>query len=194
MRQYLLTLWTFIDPVYFRFTRLTYLRNYHSRDNIFRVRLTSYMGRNVTLADGTQINKHDTLVKIHLHNVKLLNELKHTGNDFKKGKLIYKYVQKSLPDIATYIQEHPDSSRIKGIIGITLLNRATERLGFESVSISHPVYKWFKWASLLPIVLLSTNDMSFKKIIKQPAPRYLFMSKNTLTKRYNPTQDAGLVK
>ena len=102
MRGYLISIWGLIDPLYYHCTRLTYLPS--KEDNIFRVRLTKYKGRNMVLSDGTQINKNDTLVKIHLHNVRLLKELKNMNSEMKKAKMIYHYVKRSLPGIEIYIR------------------------------------------------------------------------------------------
>ncbi|MGG1680328.1 YkoP family protein [Neobacillus sp. NRS-1170] len=180
MKGYFLSIWNILDPLYFNCTRLMYLPTKEA-DNIFRVRLTRYKGRDLMLSDGTQIKKNDILVKIHLHNVRLLNELKHLKSEIKKARLIYQRVQRLLPAIERYIRDHEYSNEIQGIIGITSLNRGCERLGFEVIAISHPVYKWFKWISHSPIMFLSTTKPSFKKIGKQPAPSYLFMSKDKLS-------------
>lgn len=67
-----LNLWGWIDPIYFRFTRLDYVENHLGKRTIMRVRLTKYKGREITLSDGTVIHKNDLLLKIHLHNIKLL--------------------------------------------------------------------------------------------------------------------------
>lgn len=181
MRGYVLTLWSLIDPIYYHCTRLSYLP---SEGNILRVRLTKYKGRCIVLSDGTLINKNDILVKIHLHNVRLLKELKDINSDLKKAKVIYRYVQKSLPGVESYIRDYCNSKEIKGIIGITLINKGCERLGFEVVDIIHPVYKWFKRLAFLPIGALSTQDFSIRDILKQQNPYYLFMSASKLSNMY----------
>ncbi|MDZ5473774.1 hypothetical protein SM124_18815 [Bacillus sp. 31A1R] len=180
MRGYLLTVWSFLDPIYYLFTRLSYVSSSEQTENIFRVRLTKYKGKPVTLSDGTFINKNDTLLKIHLHNVKLLRELKDIQSEIRKGKIIYKYVLQSLPDLHQYISNHKQSSEIRALIGITSLNKGCDRLGFEIIDITHPIYKWLKWISFIPIGLLSSSTPS----IKQHQPSYLFMSKQTLEKMY----------
>ncbi|MGR5985610.1 YkoP family protein [Bacillus cytotoxicus] len=96
MKSYVLTIWNFIDPIYYKFTRLTYIHKGTCDDNILRVRLTRYKGKNITLSDGTQINKNDTLIKIHLHNVRLLNEMKSFENNIKKRKVHLSICQKVL--------------------------------------------------------------------------------------------------
>ncbi|MFE8702695.1 hypothetical protein ACFYKX_19010 [Cytobacillus sp. FJAT-54145] len=185
MRGYLLSIWSILDPIYFMFTRLTYLPSSDEHQNIFRVRLTKYRGRLITLSDGTCINKNDTLVKIHLHNVKLLKELKGIKSEIKKGKIIYEYVLKSLPGIQLYIENHKYSEEIKGIIGITLLNKGCNRLGFETFQLSHPFYRWFKWVSFVPIEMLSSTKLSFRKLFRHDPPSYLVMSKEKLEKMYS---------
>lgn len=184
MRQYFLSVWNLLDPIYYQCTRLTYLHDSDTAKNIFRVRLTRYKGRNITLSDGTYIQKNDLLLKVHLHNVRLLTELHQVKSVIRKAKLIYQEVQKSLPGVEEYIRNHKHSNEIKGIIGITTLSKGSERLGFEVFTISHPVYKWLKWATCLPITILSTHDFTVKKIVKQSSPCYLFMSKDKLSRIY----------
>ncbi|WNS74924.1 hypothetical protein RRV45_18895 [Bacillus sp. DTU_2020_1000418_1_SI_GHA_SEK_038] len=183
MRGYVLSIWSIIDPIYYFFTRLTYLPCEGAQGSIFRIRLTKYKGRNIILSDGTQINKNDILVKIHLHNAKLLKELKDIRSELKKAKIIYRHVQKSLPELEHYIRNNSHSSKIKGIIGITMLNKGCDRLGFEIVAINNPIYKWFKWFAFLPIEILSSQNHSWTGL-RNRKPNYLFMSSNKLSRMY----------
>lgn len=155
-----------------------------SEGNIFRIRLTKYKGKNIVLSDGTKINKNDILVKIHLHNVRLLKELRNINSEIKRGKMIYRYVQKSLPEVENYIRNNEQYGKIKGIIGVTSLNKGCERLGFEIISISHPIYKWFKKFAFLPIEILSSHNSSIRYILKHHTPNYLFMSTSKLESIY----------
>ncbi|WP_257958695.1 YkoP family protein [Bacillus sp. V3-13] len=182
MRQYLLLVWSIIDPVYFFFSRLNYLDQTEEKTAIFRVRLTRYKGREVVLADGTKIKKNDVLLKIHLHNVRLLKELQNIDNDVKKAVILYKKVKESLPYIALYIHQHKYNREIKGIIGITMLNKGIERLGFEPHPISSRTYKWMKQLALYPIYLLSKSKAP--NAGKRPYPLYLFISKESLLNKY----------
>ena len=182
LRDYLISIWSAFDPIYYYFTSKTNLTS--NEGNIFRVRLTKYKGKNFVLSDGTMINKNDLLVKIHLHNSKLLKEFITMKSELKKARMIYNYVKNSLPEMDLYIQNHHYSSKIKGIIGITTLYKGSEKLGFEVFELTNPIYKWFKQISLLPIGMLSSEKTALLTIWKTHKPSYLFMSTEKLSKMY----------
>ncbi len=85
MRSYLLNLWNIMDPIYYQCTRLCYVPGMERKNTIFRVRLTRYKGATVILEDGTVIKRNDVLIKIHLHNVRLISEIQSIDNEVKKG-------------------------------------------------------------------------------------------------------------
>ncbi|MFA8438796.1 YkoP family protein [Pueribacillus sp. YX66] len=177
--------WGLIDTFYYYFTRLTALeKQYANKQNILRVRTTTYKGYEVELSDGTKIKYNDKLIKIHLHNVRIMKETRKFKSELKKGKWIYRAVERSLPEVVLFINEHKKSDEIKGIIGITMLDRVSQRLGFETKEISNTYYRWFKWALQFPILFLSTSDRSIKTITNVK-PNYLFMSKEMLFEKYN---------
>lgn len=61
VKSYVLSIWDIIDPIYYSFTRLTYV-NTDPKKNIFRVRLLRYRGTDLTLADGTCLQRGDLLL------------------------------------------------------------------------------------------------------------------------------------
>ncbi|MFB4162356.1 hypothetical protein ACE1TI_00680 [Alteribacillus sp. JSM 102045] len=194
MRNFFVYTWTVLDPFYFKLTRLTDLYDSSDRfNNIFRVRLTSYKGTDVTLSDGTKINKNDTLLKIHLHNIRLINEMNSLQSDIHKVLYLYKMVQQSLPGLAAYIQNLENNDQIKGIMGITLLNKGCARLGFESFDITNPFYKCFKLLPSLAISMLATPTASLSSLRKKQ-PKYIFMSKEKLFASCNKTHQHQILK
>lgn len=187
IKLYVLTLWSIIDPIYYLCTRLTYIDDRKELErNVFRVRLTRYKGTTTTLSDGTVIEKNDILIKIHLHNVQLINNVKHVKSDVRKALIVHRSVEKSLPQLAEFLKKHAKFTEIKGVIGITMLNRGSAKLGFDAVEIKNPLYKYFKCVALLPIHWLSVSSLSLQNF-KKHTPCYLFMSKQTLLKNYAQT-------
>ncbi|MBM7643954.1 hypothetical protein JOD45_000145 [Scopulibacillus daqui] len=183
LRRLALTLWNIVDPIYYSFSHLNDIGKNERKSNIFRVKLTRYKGRDVTFPDGTEIRKNDLVVKIHLHNAKLLMEMHVLKNDIQRILHLYKQIKGSLPGVAKFVNEHPLNAHIKGIVGITMLNSRCEKLSFVKVEISSKCYKIFKYLAFLPIHLLSTSKISISKLKKHP-PAYLFMTKQTLLERY----------
>jgi hypothetical protein len=186
VRQCFLAVWKVLDPIYYACSRLEYIEDANQHRHIFRVRLTRYKGREVILSDGTKIKKNDLLLKIHLHNARLIRELIRFDSEIKKVRFVYEQVKKGLPYVAEYLQHHEQFTDVKGLIGITVLNKGCERLGFETFSIVNPFYKWFKKIVFLPMYFIS--QFRFDSI-RRP-PKYLFMSTQQLMRLYGcqPTQ------
>ncbi len=176
----LLSIWEIIDPIYFHFTRLEYIQNNQGKRTLMRVRLTKYKGRDLILSDGTIIKRNDLLIKIHLHNVKLLKKIQKYESELRRALFTFKNVQESLPYIADYLQKQHYSQQIKGSIGVTTLHKGSEKLGFEVFTLNSKCYKWYNQSALLPIYYLSVHDRN-QGI---PTPVYLVMSKDNLLKKY----------
>nr|WP_194841347.1 hypothetical protein [Salinibacillus xinjiangensis] len=132
------------------------------------------------------------MIKIHLHNVRLLRELEDVKSDIRKAFVTVQIVKESMPGVGTYLLSHKRNSEIKGIIGITTLSKGVKRLGFESKEIKNPVYKWLKKITFYPIYVLSLTQPWIKQCIKQPDPKYIVMSKEQLysTYIYKPIETA----
>lgn len=176
MKSYFLSAWNTLDPVYFFFTRLHYVLDQNKRKTLFRVRLTRYKGATVLLKDGTLIQKNDLLIKIHLHNARIINELHQMKSEMKRAIVFYHMVKEALPALAQYVLSHHKKDEIKGIIGITSLYKGANRLGFEVRPIKNVYYRIFKEKAFFIINLLANNSYNEN-------PVYLFMSKGQLEKK-----------
>ncbi|MFC4557504.1 hypothetical protein ACFO3D_04695 [Virgibacillus kekensis] len=177
MKNYLLGAWNAIDPIYYGISRLHYVPDQEDNNTLFRVRLTRYKGYSVVLSDGTVISKDDLLIKLHLHNVRMISELAAVESDIKKAVLIYHRVRDGLPGLAKFLASHDRGNEIKGVIGITTLCRGAERLGFEKVTIRSRPYSLYKKMTLLPIKHIANTKLDLD-------PAYLFMSKQQLLSKY----------
>ncbi|MFJ7725829.1 YkoP family protein [Neobacillus sp. NPDC097160] len=181
LRLTILWIWKLIDPLFYSCSRLHYIYDDKNNQSVFRVRITKYKGENFTLSDGTMINRNDLLLKIHLHNVRLLNDYVRIKNDLKRARLMYKLVLNSMPLLASYLKAHPEEANIKGIIGITTINKGIRSLGFDSIPPANRLYRYIKKLGQLPISLLSSN--SYKHFQKNGLT-YLFLSKEKLYEKY----------
>lgn len=114
MRNCFLSIWGIIDPIYYFFSRLTVIDK--EKQSVFRVRLTRYKGAQIILSDGTKIKKNDVLVKIHLHNIKLMRELRTIESAVRKGMIIYQKVYISMPLLVDYISKHKKGMTSKELL------------------------------------------------------------------------------
>ncbi|MBP1155390.1 hypothetical protein ACVLD2_000698 [Paenibacillus sp. PvR052] len=78
-------------------------------------------------------------------------------------------IERSLPELALYVRSHSKCHEIKGIIGITMLNRGYDKLGFEAVQISFTWYRLLKWMSLKPIYFGGDFLPSWHVLSAEPA-------------------------
>lgn len=181
LRLSILWIWKLIDPLFYLFSRLHHIHDDDKNPSIFRVRITKYKGKNFILSDGTKIEKNDLLLKIHLHNVRLLNEYLKIKSELNRARMIYRLVLRSMPALASYLKGHPEEQNIKGIIGITTINKGVRSLGFDCFAPVNRLYKCFKKIGQLPIFLLSNSTLNnFKK----NKLTYLFISKENLYEKY----------
>ncbi|MDP4084146.1 MAG: hypothetical protein Q8934_05970 [Bacillota bacterium] len=181
MRVKILWIWKLFDPFFYFCSRLHYIQPMKTSQSVFRVRVTEYKGKEMILSDGVRINKHDLLLKIHLHNVRLLFDLLKVKNDIQRARLLYKVVLYSMPALAKYLKAHQKENCIKGIIGITMVNKGVKHLGFECFFPSNRFYRWIKKMGQLPISFLSVSSI---KSIRKHNITYLVMSKEKLYQTY----------
>ncbi|WP_052948047.1 YkoP family protein [Aneurinibacillus tyrosinisolvens] len=178
----ILKAWSLVDQIYFYCSRLQYVNE--EEKNVFRVKLLRYRGRNLFLSNGASIQTGDILLKIHLHNCLLMNEMINIENDTKRALYVYKRVEESMPSLGHFISNHPQNNTIKGIIGITFLHRGVSRLGFEVKEIENPHYKSVKQIGLKPLFILCHLNKQQPWKEKNLVPKFLIMSKEQLLSRY----------
>jgi hypothetical protein len=178
-----LKIWTLLDGLYFSCSRLHYVNQ--EENNIFRVKLITYRGRKISLANGNWIQANDLMVKIHLHNCLLMSEIAHIKSGIKRALYIYQRVESSLPGLADFIAKHPKAESIKGILGVTILSRGVEHLGFEVKEIPNLYYQKMRQLYMKPLFILSSSNHikgSWKK--DKFVPKFLVMSKDQIFSRY----------
>lgn len=184
MFQTILPFWGIIDQIYFQFNRLQFIDK--DGGNVFRVRPIYYRGEPITLLDGTQIHQGDLLLKIHLYNYALMKEMVGMNSEIRRAFFVYQTVEKSMPGLAKYLHFHPRSEEIKGVIGITLLNRGVRHLGFDSIPITNDYYRRWKKSYMVPMYYIC-HGFRTGNGRKKLDPKILVMSKDQLFKNYlNP--------
>jgi hypothetical protein len=141
MNRVELTLWRWGDLVY------RWLRRFDFEDrkgkNIFRIRVRHYTGPSIHLPDGNKIQEGDWVGFLHFYNLRLQQLLYGVKSENRRGLIVLRETQRSLPELVEFIKKHPRGERIKALIGVTLLNRGVEPLGFTVQNV--PDTLWFRF-------------------------------------------------
>ncbi|WP_124727573.1 YkoP family protein [Staphylospora marina] len=152
IRRFIIMLWTVWDTVYSTCSRLKHVKK---RENIFRVVVKRYRGEEIRTEDGVSLKPGDWYAQLHLHNSRLAALLLDVPkNEFAWALTLTKFVRKSLPGLARFLDQHPLSREIKVILGTTFLTKGSGKLGFEVAPMPRCWQRRLKVMSIRLIFLL----------------------------------------
>ncbi|MGB9802567.1 polysaccharide deacetylase family protein [Desulfofundulus sp.] len=167
--------------------RLLGIKELHleGRPTLFRLRTRRYYGRPITLSDGTLLRAGDPIVELHLNN-EMLKEITSTGKSPERIALLtLKEVKRSLPALARWVHSTPQGKNIRAVVGLTILYRGTERLGF---TVSDPPATITGLASWYQGWLLSfyhaEGRLRFNRHKKKLSAKIVAMGREELLRRY----------
>lgn len=142
MNRFVLCLWQWGDRVYRRVRRFDY--EDRAGTNVFRLRVRPYAGPALDLPNGETVRGGDWVGILHLYNLRLQQLLQGIGSENRRVLLVRREVQRSLPGLAEFVHNHPGGRRIKALVGVTLLNRGVEPLGFFVTPLEDSAWYRFK--------------------------------------------------
>jgi hypothetical protein len=96
----------------------------HAPHHLLEVRFKRHTGREIDLPDGTHIGKGDPIIELHFRNQALLEI------EDKRAWTYMRLVVQNLHALARWMQKPDFPGDPRAIYGVTLLYRATQRLGF----------------------------------------------------------------
>lgn len=183
MNTGILILWGIWDELYQRCTRLRYIEK---GNNIFRIVRMRYRGEPLVTSDNRVISKGDLILKLHIHNYYFATLSKGVKDDLRVALLLRQQIMRSLPQLASYLNNMEERDEIKGIVGTTTLNKGVTPLGF---SVSNVPMSWFfrykRWYLKLMIRFIHPDGKKRMKTWDQDVPlKRVYMSKEELLRRY----------
>lgn len=131
----------------------------HSDTNFMYINPYKYKGSEITLADGTTINKGDLIAELHLDNKTLM------ALDTSYTSLI-KLLKGELKSLQQCFSSEPYSD-IKAVFGITVFYEIAARQGFTVLDISSKAKRllWSLWENILRLAFRKRNNRVRKKFI-----------------------------
>lgn len=125
-RRIWLEMW---EKLFARLARIQRLSD-NGRPTVFRLALRRYRGRPLVLPDGTTLTSRQPVLELHLDNDYLQELAAGAGSPERVALRTLRAVQQSLPALARHIEQNPELSRVRALVGITILHRGAEKLGF----------------------------------------------------------------
>ncbi len=157
----------------------------NGRPTLFCFRLRRYRGRPLILSDGTTIQPRDPIAELHLNN-KVLKEITSTGKSPERIALLtLKELKRSLPALAQWVHSKPHGKNIRAVVGLTMLYRGTERLGFsvfEPPAVIKGLAKWYQgW---LLTLYHTEGRLRLHRNKEKLSPKIVAMGREELVRRY----------
>ncbi|MEO3945546.1 polysaccharide deacetylase family protein [Gorillibacterium sp. CAU 1737] len=157
-------------------------------DNTFlQIRVREYTDpKPLTLEDGEVFAKGDRILELHLNNDTLLELGRTSRNSTHLAIQMIRRTRELLPQITRLIENDPAYRDVKGLYGITLINRGPEQLGFTVFDLPSGPFAYFTkvYLRLLMYVIHPDGKDRLKTKSDLLVPKIIAISSKELENRY----------
>ncbi|MBB6733444.1 polysaccharide deacetylase [Cohnella sp. CBP 2801] len=185
------SLWMTWEKAFGLFSRL---RSAHtSRHGVCKLLVTKYRGACFQCQDGTWIHDGDWVGELHLDN-EMVVELLRDGDSDRAALILARAARDALAQISSALETRPELTRVKALIGVTLLHRGLiHGLGFELRRIRSRTFGHLTTAylRLLLSVLHPEGRRRLGRRRERLVPMMLIHTRSTLRRRFAPSRSVS---
>ncbi|GBF34485.1 N-acetylglucosamine deacetylase [Desulfocucumis palustris] len=139
-KRLMIWLWSFWDSIVLRLAGVEQV-TVNGRPTLFRLAVRKYTGPEIKMPCGTYLRQGRRICELHLNNDIVAELLAGETKPEKIAVRIVRELRRSLPALAKFVSEEPKYKDIQVIAGVTMLHRATEKMGFVSADIKSGTMK-----------------------------------------------------
>lgn len=184
-KKFIVSLWLLWERI---FHFLFQLKTTNQEDPIFYFRPRLYHGETVTMVGDIPLVSGDRVLELHFDNKKLFQIGTRSRSSIHLAIQMIRGVEKTLPELAQYVIEHPELHDVKALYGVTMINRGPEQLGFTVTDLpnslfakSSKIYLKFLMSVIHPSGGARLKQSSSKELV----PKLLVMPIELLLERYS---------
>ncbi|NMO96787.1 polysaccharide deacetylase family protein [Paenibacillus lemnae] len=182
-KRILVSLWLLWEKAFHKVFRL---ETATPEDPMLHFRLTSYHGKMIDLADGTQLEKGDQVLELHFDNKKLFEIGSRSRSEMQIAIQMIRAVQHDLPAVAQMVLDRPEFHKIKGLYAVTMITRGPEQFGFILEDLPPGLFASSTrvYLKLLLSVIHPKGQSRLKEGSRRMEPKTLVMPIGVLLSRY----------
>jgi peptidoglycan/xylan/chitin deacetylase (PgdA/CDA1 family) len=133
-KRLIIKIWGWWDSMILRLARIEQITA-DGRPTLFRVALRKYTGPAIEMPCGTILRQGNSICELHINNDMLADILAGVTKPDKIAVRLVREIRNSLPALAKFIANDPRFIDVQVLAGITMLHRATEKIGFVAADI-----------------------------------------------------------
>ncbi|GIO13602.1 hypothetical protein J19TS2_31570 [Cohnella xylanilytica] len=146
-------------------------------------RLVRYNGRELTLRDGSRLVRGDLVVEMHFDNERMYEIGMKSKSGVHVAIRLIREVERALPDIAREVESLPQAGKIKALYGVSMINRGSEGLGFDTFELPRGMFSALTnvYLKLLMRVIHPDGGKKISEHGGKLEPRIIVMSRAALS-------------
>jgi len=110
-------------------------------DPFLKLRIRPYHSKNpLHLSDGQTIQQGDSIIELHLNNVELHRLGVTARSTTQLSVQMIRSMQHLMPLLAAKLQHDPKFQDVKGLYGVSIIYRGTQRFGFSVIDLPDGLY------------------------------------------------------
>lgn len=163
------------------------------RDTQFlHLRIRKYDGKTIELPDGECIQPGDRVAELHLDNRMLYSMGRNARTSMHLAIGLIREMGQTMPKIADFILNDPDYSDVKGLYGVSMINRGPAQFGFTVLDLPKGIFavlsKWY--LRMLMSIVHPQGSHRLHRKSEMLVPKIIVMSRKELLRRYHPENSA----